>query len=58
MKTMLALAGHTATQKHEITGRVDPATPKAALMAMIRGSAKDLAAEGIEIVDDDENYDK
>jgi hypothetical protein len=57
LKHLLALGGHTATQKHEIS-RVDPNTEKEALMSIVRGAQKDLLAEGIEIVDDSEDYDK
>ncbi len=57
LKHLLSLGGHTATQKHEIS-RMDPATPKEALLAHIMGGRKDLAEEGIEIVDDSEDYDK
>lgn len=55
LKHLLALGGHTATQKHEIS-RVDPGTEKAAMLSIIRGAAKDLQAEGIEIVDDSDTY--
>lgn len=51
-KHLLGLAGHTVAQKHEVS-RVDPNTPKESLIAMIKGSDKDLAKAGIEIVDDD-----
>lgn len=51
IKTLLALGGHQPSQKHEIS-RVDPEAPKAALISMLRGSMKDLQAEGIEVVDD------
>lgn len=57
LKHLLALGGHTATQKHEIS-RVDPNTEKEALISIVRGARKDLLAEGIEIVDDSEDYDK
>jgi hypothetical protein len=56
LKHLLALGGHTATQKHEIS-RIDPNTEKEALMSIVRGAQKDLLAEGIEIVDDSEDYD-
>jgi hypothetical protein len=50
-KHLLALAGHNPAQKHEIS-RLDPNTPKEALLAMISGSKKDLEKAGIELVDD------
>jgi hypothetical protein len=50
-KHLLALAGHNPAQKHQIE-RVDPNTPKEALLSMIAGSKKDLDRSGIEIVDD------
>ncbi len=50
-KHFLALAGHTPTQKLEL-GRIDPDTPREALMSMISGSTKDLKDEGIEVIDD------
>lgn len=53
-KHLLALAGHTPTQRHEI-GRLDPNTPKEALISLIAGAKKDLGDVGIEIVDDDED---
>jgi len=56
-KHLLALAGLNPTQKHEVS-RLDPETPKSALMSIVRGSMKDLEAEGIEIVDDSKDYDK
>lgn len=56
LKHLLALGGHTATQKHEIS-RVDPNTEKEALISIVRGAKKDLLAEGIEIVDD-QDYDQ
>ncbi len=55
-KHLLALAGHTPTQKHEI-GRVDASTPKEALVSLIMGNKKNLEASGIE-VEDDEPEDK
>lgn len=57
LKHLLALGGHNATQKHEIS-RIDSNTEKEALMSIVRGAKKDLLAEGIEIVDDTEDYDK
>jgi hypothetical protein len=50
-KHMLALAGHSPTQKIEL-GRIDPETPKQALIAEITGATKELKDEGIEVVDD------
>lgn len=57
IKHILALGGHNPTHKHEVS-RLDPETPKSALMSIVRGSMKDLQAEGIEIVDDSKDYDK
>lgn len=51
LKHFLALAGHNPAQKNQIE-RVDPNTPKEALLAMLSGAGKDLAGEGIEVVDD------
>jgi hypothetical protein len=51
LKHFLALAGHNPAQRHQIE-RVDPNTPKEALLAMLSGAGKDLAGEGIEVVDD------
>ena len=53
LKHLLGIAGHSPTQKHAIE-RLDPATPKEALLSMIRGSKRDLEDEGIEVVEDDE----
>jgi len=53
LKHLLGIAGHSPTQKHEI-GRLDPQTPKEALLAMIRGSKRDLEDEGIRVVEDDD----
>lgn len=50
-KHFLALAGHTPTQKLEL-GRMDPETPKSALLAQLAGSKKDLEQAGIEVIDD------
>lgn len=50
-KHFLALAGHTPTQKIEL-GRIDPETPREALVSMISGASKDLKEEGIEVIDD------
>jgi hypothetical protein len=50
-KHLLALAGHNPAQKHEIS-RIDPSTPKEALLAMIAGQAQELQDEGIDVVDD------
>lgn len=57
LKHLLALGGHTATQKHEIS-RIDPHTEKEALLSIVRGAKKDLLTQGIEIVDDDKDYDQ
>jgi hypothetical protein len=51
LKHMLALAGHSPAQKHQIE-RVDPNTPKDSLIAMIAGASKDLEKEGFEVDDD------
>jgi hypothetical protein len=51
LKHIMALAGFNPAQKHEIS-KVDPDTPKEALINLIAGAQKDLAAENIEIVDD------
>jgi hypothetical protein len=51
LKHLLALAGHSPAQKHQIE-RVDSNTPKEALLAMITGASSDLEKEGIEIEDD------
>jgi hypothetical protein len=56
-KHLLALSGHTPTQKVEL-GRIDTDTPKQALLAMIKGSEKNLLEEGIEIIDDRAAEDK
>lgn len=53
-KHLLALAGHTPTQKHEI-GRMDASTPKEALVSLIMGNKKALSESGIEVEDDDQN---
>lgn len=50
-KHLLALAGHNPAQKHQFE-RIDPNTPKEALISMIAGSKKDLSQSGIEIIDD------
>jgi hypothetical protein len=57
LKHLLALAGHSPAQKHQIE-RVDVNTPKEALLAMINGASADLQKEGIELDDDreDESY--
>lgn len=47
---MLALAGYSATQKHQIE-RVDPDTPRDALLSIIAGAREDLIKEGIEMAD-------
>ncbi len=47
---MLSLAGFSATQKHQVE-RIDPATPRDALLSMIAGAKSDLEAEGIDITD-------
>lgn len=52
LKHLLGIAGHSPTQKHEI-GRLDPETPKQALISMLRGAKRDLQDEGIEVVEDD-----
>lgn len=52
LKHLLGIAGHSPTQKHEI-GRIDPSTPKEALLAIIRGSKRDLEDEGIEVTGDE-----
>ena len=57
LKHILALSGHSATQKHQIE-RIDPNVPREALMAMIAGSKDELKKEGIEIVDDRDGEDK
>lgn len=56
LKHLLALAGHSPAQKHQIE-RLDSNTPKEALLAMISGATSELAKEGIEI-DDDRDDDK
>lgn len=53
-KHILALAGFTPSQKHEIS-RVDANTPKEALVSLIMGNKKGLEAAGIEVVDDDDD---
>ena len=57
LKHCLALAGHTATQKHEIA-RVDADTERSQLMSIVRGASKELEAQGIEIVDDSKDSDQ
>ncbi len=47
---MLSLAGYSATQKHQIE-RIDPDSPREALLSMIAGAKDDLSKEGIEVVD-------
>lgn len=56
LKHMLALAGFSPAQKHQIE-RVDPNTPKEALLAMITGASSDLAKEGIMVEDDRDDDD-
>lgn len=51
LKHLLALAGHSPAQKHEIS-RVDPSTPKEALLSLIAGQMRELKDEGIEVEDD------
>ena len=54
LKHMLGIDGHVPTQKHEI-GRLDPETPKSAILSQISGMKKELELAGIEIVDDRED---
>jgi hypothetical protein len=54
VKHLLGLGGHVPVQKH-LVGAVDATQSKEALKAMIAGASTDLAAEGIEIVDDRED---
>ena len=54
VKHLLALGGHNPSQKHEIS-RVDPDTPKAAILSMLEGMKKDLAEAGVEVIDDRED---
>lgn len=56
IKHMLGIDGHVPTQKHEI-GRLDPETPKNAILSQISGMTKELAEAGIEIIDDREDED-
>lgn len=51
VKHLLALGGHSPAQKHEIS-RVDPNTPKEAILSLIAGMKGDLEREGLEVVDD------
>jgi hypothetical protein len=57
LKYMLGIEGHVPTQRHEI-GRIDPDTPKAAIISQIAGMNKEFAASGIEIVDDRDDSDE
>lgn len=52
LKHMLALNGHSPTQKHQIERLVDENTSKEALLAIISGAAKDLKSSGLELIDD------
>jgi hypothetical protein len=57
LKHMLALAGHSPAQKHQIE-RIDSSSSKEALLAMISGAAKDLEKEGITVDDDRDEEEK
>jgi hypothetical protein len=50
-KHLLALSGHAPSQKLQVE-RIDPDTPKQALISMLMGSRDALADEGIIIEDD------
>lgn len=54
VKHLLALGGYSPAQKHEIA-RVDPSTPKEAILSLLAGMKGELEPEGLDIIDDREN---